>query len=182
MHCLLFACNSDKDVILETDAENPLNQVLVLKVDYASNAFEGGIVLGFSQKTKSFTVENEYVPPGDFGSVKLIYKELNRPLFEGTIHWMGAGKMTFPERLEPASSFEHVMTYDLCTPTGFENVFNPHNQELDYDKPWLSVQGLVKVRAFLAANPGQKVKLFLYTPGVGVGDSAGWYLVIFLRD
>lgn len=176
---ILLGCNSENmDVSMETNAPT---QVLMLKVDYTTNAFEGGTIFGFPQKTDKFTIENKYVEPSDFGSVKLIYKELNQTLFEGTIHWMGFGKMTLPERLKPASSFEFVLTEDLRYPTGFENVFNPYNRELDYNKAWLSVQGLVKVREFLAANPNQKAKLFLYTPSVGVGDPKDWYWVIYLK-
>ena len=176
---ILFGCNSENmDISMETNAPT---QVLMLKVDYTTNAFEGGTIFGFSQKTDKFTMESKYVEPSDFGSVQLVYKELNRTLFQGTIHWMGLGKMTFPEKLEPAKSFEHVKTYDLRYPAGFENVFNPHDRELDYDKAWLSVQGLVKVREFLAANPDQKAKLFLYTPSVGVGDPTDWYWVIYLK-
>lgn len=183
---ILFACNSadmntDFEADFETDLNtNATNQVLLLKVDYTTNTFEGGTILGFDKKTNNFTIENKYVAPSDFGSLKLIYKELDQPLFEGTIHWMGRGKMTFPEKLEPASVFKHVSTEDLRYPNGFENVFNPDNMELNYEMPWHSVQGLVKTREFLAANPNQKAKLFLYTPSVGVGDPEDWYWVIYL--
>ena len=176
---ILFGCNSDNmDINLATDAPN---QILMLKVDYTTNTFEGGTIFGFSKPTDNFTIINEYVEPSDFGNVKLIYKELNETLFAGTIHWMGLGKMTFPEKLEPANSFEHVKTYDLRYPNGFEVVFNPDNRELDYGKAWQSVQGLVKVREFLAANPDQKAKLFLYTPSVGAGNPKDWYWVIYLK-
>lgn len=180
---ILFACNSaDMNTDFETDLETDApNQVLLLKVDYTTNTFEGGTILGFDKKTDDFTVENQHVAPSDFGSVKLIYKELNQPLFEGTIIWMGRGKMTFPETLEPASAFKRVMTSDFYRAGGFENVFNPDNMELDYEKPWISVQGLVKTREFLAANPTQKAKLFLYTPSVGAGDPKDWYWVIYLK-
>ena len=176
---ILFGCNSDNiDINIDTDAPN---QILMLKVDYTTNAFEGGMIFGFPKKTDHFTIESKYFEPSDFGSVQLIYKELNQPLFSGTIHWMGLGKMTFPEKLEPDNSFEFVLTEDLLYPNGFENVFNPDNRELDYEKVWLSVQGLVKVREFLAANPNQKAKLFLYTPSVGVGDPTDWDWIIYLK-
>ncbi|SUV33194.1 hypothetical protein [Bacteroides pyogenes] len=180
---ILFACNSaDMNSNFETGLEsNAPNQVLLLRVDYTTNTFEGGTILGFDKKTEDFTIENEYVVPSDFGSVKLIYKELWQPLFEGTIHWMGRGKMTFPKKLQPASAFKHISTYDLRYPIGFENVFNPDNRELDYDKPWISVQGLAKTREFLTANPTQKAKLFLYTPSVGAGDPKDWYWLIYLK-
>lgn len=178
---ILFGCNSENiemDTNIETDAPN---QVLLLKVDYTTNAFEGGTILGFSKQTDNFTIINEYVAPSDFGSIKLIYKELNQPLFEGTIHWMGLGEMRFPQKLEPVSAFKHILTDDLRYPKGFENVFNPDNIELNYEKPWNSVQGLVKTREFLAADPNQNAKLFLYTPSVGAGDPNDWYWVIYLR-
>lgn len=176
---ILFSCSADNiDIDIKTNAPN---QILMLKVDYITNAFEGGTVFGFTKQTDNFTIVNEYVSPSDFGSVKLIYKELDQPLFDGTIHWMGMGKMTFPEKLEPASSFKRVLTQDFYRASGFENVFNPDNRELDYDKPWISVQGLVKTREFLTANPNQKAKLFLYTPSVGAGDPKDWYWIIYLK-
>lgn len=100
---ILLACNSaDMNSNFETGLEsNAPNQVLLLRVDYTTNTFEGGTILGFDKKTEDFTIENEYVVPSDFGSVKLIYKELWQPLFEGTIHWMGRGKMTFPKNSNP---------------------------------------------------------------------------------
>ncbi|MDO5523013.1 MAG: hypothetical protein Q4G48_03095 [Bacteroidia bacterium] len=177
MAALLLGCASDN---LDLEEEAP-NQVLMLKVDYETNTFEGGTEFKFPTQTTSFTIENEYVPPGDFGSVKLIYKELGESLFFGTIHWMGTGEMTFPEKLEPAHSFKHVDTYDLRYPSGYEDVFNPDNRELDYKKAWLSVQGLVKAREYLAANPNQKAKMFLYTPSVGAGNPKDWYWVIYMK-
>ena len=175
----LFSCSSDNaEMTIDTAAPN---QVLMLKVNYTTNAFEGGTVFGFSKQTENFTIVNEYVSPGDFGSVKLIYKELNEPLFAGTIVWMGTGKMSFPEKLEPPTSFKHASTYDLRYPNGYEDIFNPDNQKLNYEKPWLSVQSLAIVREFLASNPNQKAKMFLYKPSVGAGDPNDWYWVIYLK-
>lgn len=176
---ILFGCSSEHiDIDIETDAPN---QILMMKVDYTTNTFEGGTILGFSKTTDSFTIINEYDEPSDFGSVKLMYKELNQKLFEGTIVWMGLGKMTFPEKLEPANSFKHAITYDLRYPSGYEDVFNPDNRELDYKRAWLSVQGYEKAREFLAANPTQKAKMFLYTPSVGAGNPKDWYWIIYLK-
>lgn len=74
---LLFSCNSD-NVDLNNDAPT---QVLMLKVDYTTHAFEGGTEFNFSKMANNFTLINEYDEPNDFGSVKLIYKELNEILF-----------------------------------------------------------------------------------------------------
>lgn len=178
---LLMGCNPDD---MNTDKES-INQVLMLQVDYTTHKFEGGIEYHFEKPEDEFTIIHEYVPPGDFGGVKLFYKELNELLFEGTIHWMGTGKMIFPENLVPADKFSVVGTYDLVAPVnGFENVFNPDNYDFeheDYYRIWLKVQQLVKVREYLAANPLQKVKMFHYTPSVGDGDPLDWNWIIFLK-
>ncbi len=174
---LLLGCNSENMFVDDTPG-----QVLMLEVDYTTNRFEGGTEFHFSRSTDNFTIENEYKEPGDFGYVKLRYKELNEPLFEGTIVWMGLGEMTYPKKLEPARTFDCVLTEDFVNPVnGFENVFNPHNMDLKYDDAWFAVQNLVKTREYLRANPLQKVKLFLYTPSVGVGDPEDWYWIIYLK-
>jgi len=174
---LLLGCNSENMFVDDTPG-----QVLMLKVDYTTNRFEGGTEFHFARSTDDFTIENEYKEPGDFGYVKLLYKELNEPLFEGTIHWMGLGEMSYPEKLEPARKFDRVLTEDFVYPVnGFEDVFNPQNLDLEYDDAWLAVQSLVKAREYLRANPSQKVKLFLYTPSVGVGDPEDWYWIIYLK-
>ncbi len=174
----LFGCNSDK---LDIDV-NATSQVLMLKVDYTTHTFEGGTEFGFLKQSDNFTIINEYVEPSDFGSVKLIYKELNETLFEGTIHWMGLGEMLFPRSLQSAKDFDAVLTDDYVFPeNGFENVFNPNNVEYEYQKVWSTVQSLVKMREYLRENPKEKVKVFLYTPSVGAGDPLDWYWIIYLK-
>lgn len=178
---MLIGCESDDNA----DVEQQTNQILMLKVDYTTNEFEGGKEFDFSQQSESFTITNEYVEPGDFGSVKLIYDEIDEQLFFGTIHWMGLGEMEFPEELQPASEFEFVLTEDYVFPSnGFENIFDPANQQgedFDYQKIWGSVQSSVKVREYIESNPEQKVKIFLYTPSVGVGNPSDWDWIIYMK-
>ncbi|MEI6091554.1 MAG: hypothetical protein WCR42_13955 [bacterium] len=159
------------------------NKVLFLKVDFETNTFEGGKELTFAKETETFTITNIYVPPGDFGSVKLMYSELNDTLFYGTIWWMGKGEMTYPKELLPADKFQVVLTEDYVTPkAGFQNVFKPYEGTYDYTPVWSSVQNLVKVRQYLRSNPNATVKLFLYQPSVGVGDPADWDWILFLKS
>lgn|SRR5690554_6913114 len=178
---ILMGCNPD-DLI--TDKESA-NQVLMLQVDYTTLAFEGGTEFHFEHPEDKFTITHEYVPPGDFGEVKLFYEELDELLFEGTIHWMGTGKMIFPEKLQPADKFNAAVTLDLVTPiNGYENIFNPDNRDFDHEdyyKVWLKVQQLTKAREYLRATPLQKVKMFLYTPSVGEGDPLTWKWIIYLQ-
>jgi hypothetical protein len=51
----------------------------------------------------------------------------------------------------------------------------------DYNPVWYPVQQLIKVREYLQLNPEQTVKVYLYTPGVGVGDPEKWKWILFLK-
>lgn len=159
------------------------NKVLLLQVDYLTNSFEAGKELSFEHSTTTFSVQTEYTEPGDFGSIRLIYEELNEPIFFGTIHWMGLGERLYPETLLPKDNFDHVLTADYVSPVnGFEDVFNPAGTTYDYNVPWTAIQGLVLVRTYLESNPGSKVRVFLYTPSVGIGDPADWDWIFIIKN
>lgn len=159
------------------------NNVLVLKVDYNTNQFEGGKELTFTDTSSNMSITNQYVAPGDFGSIKLKYQELNETLFDGTIVWAGLGQVNYPQNLLNANQFDRVMTTDYVTPvSGFENVFNPDNTVYNYNAIWTSVQNLVKVRQYLYSKPNATVKIFLYTPSVGLGNPADWDWFIFMKN
>lgn len=176
----LFGCDSN---LMTSDLDkNEVSQVLMLKVDYTSNTFKGGTEFKFTGKSDNITIETEYKEPSDFGSVKLVYKELDEMLFFGTIHWMGLGEMTFPKKINPAEMFGATLTADYVSPVnGFEDIFNPNNMELDYREPWMAVQYYTKVREYLSANTNQKVKMFLYRPSVGIGNPKDWSWIIYLN-
>jgi hypothetical protein len=153
----------------------------MLKVDLTTNRFEGGKELVFKTANDTFTVTNEYAPPGDFGHLKLFYSEINEMFFYGTIVWMGCGKILYPENWSPAEDFLHTNTKDYILPNGFDNVFTSYRDTLNYEIPWSGIQSLLKTREYMQANPTQKVKLFLYMPSVGVGDPADWKWIFFLK-
>jgi hypothetical protein len=156
-------------------------KVLMLTVDYLSNAFKGGIEFMFSNNSDTFTISHQYKAPGDFGWLKLYYTEINEQLFYGTIIWMGCGQMYFPENLLTTDLFQRVGTFDYIFPrNGFENIFDNYDNG-NYEPVWSSVQGLVKAREYLQSNPNQKVKIFLYAPSVGVGNPADAYWIIYLK-
>lgn len=179
--CLL--CFSCKDTTDDTYNPNLSNKVLILKVDYTTNSFEGGIEFLFSQTSNEMTIGNEYVAPGDFGSIRLKYLEIDETVFEGTIIWAGKGQMTFPTTLLPSTAFISVLTNDFISPkAGFQNVFNPSNQTYNYMPIWSSVQHLAKVRQYLSSNPNATVKIFLYTPSVGIGNPDDWDWYLFLKN
>ncbi|TDS55298.1 hypothetical protein [Myroides indicus] len=175
----ITACESDNG---KEEVKGQVNEVLLLKVGYMSNNFEGGTELSFTKLSTDFNLVPEYVSPGDFGSIKMIYSDIDEVLFDGTIHWMGLGKRTFPEELQTADSFLITETEDyVYPPNGIHNVFNPGGEAFDYDVVWGAIQNVKKVREYLVDNSNAEVKLFLYTPSVGDGNPYDWYWVVFVK-
>ncbi|MDR2009665.1 MAG: hypothetical protein LBQ22_04210 [Bacteroidales bacterium] len=176
-HDLIDEINNPGTVVDDT------NDVLMLVVDYTSNRFEGGKILNFSKPSETFTITNEYAPPGDFGSLKLYYSEINELLFYGTIVWMGCGNIIYPENILSRDDFQIAITNDYVYPAnGFENVFNSQPEiTYNYDEVWSAVQPVVKAREYLSSNPEQIVKMFLYTPSVGCGDPNDWKWIVFMN-
>lgn len=179
----LFIFSGCDDPDTDCDLDNSTNKVLMLKIDYTTFNLEGVKEFNFSQQTDSFTIVNEYLPPGDFGYLRLIYKELNQQLFYGTIWWDGLGEMIFPVSLESPNDFESVTTNDVIFPlNGFNSVFQYPNTDLDFFNIWLNIQHLKIVRQYLHTNPNQKVNMFVYTPSVGGGDPLEWDYFVFLKN
>lgn len=176
----LISCSKSNE---ETNSPTTdANNVLILKVDYNTNRFEGGKELTFTDTSSNMTITHEYLAPADFGSLKLKYQEINQTLFDGSIVWAGLGQVNFPQNLLDSNQFERAMTADYVTPSaGFENVFNPDSTAYNYNLIWTSVQSLIKVRQYLYANPNATVKIFLYTPSVGIGNPADWDWYIFMK-
>jgi hypothetical protein len=184
---LLGACADDDS----TTVDNPQNEivtgnkVLLLKVDLTNSTFEGGKELSFEDHD-AFTISPVYNVPGDFGDITLKYAELDQPIFAGTIHWMGLGEMTYPEALTGAEEFEAT---DVAVPMPAQSDFEiveydglqPYFIEtLDYNAIWNAIDNLQIVSDYRATNPDAKVRLFLYSPSVGVGNPLEWdWYVIF---
>ena len=97
---------------------------------------------------------------------------------------MGKGQINFPTELIDPKKFNVANTYDIVYPIAFDNIFplSTSNQTYDYSTIWLKVQHLAKVREYLKSNPKAAVKIFLYTPSVGVGNPADWDWIILLKN
>ena len=79
---LVFSCDNDSEPVILNEA----NKVILLKVDFLTNEFEGGKEFEFST-SESFTISSTYNTPVDFGDIQLYYNELNEKIFDGTIIW-----------------------------------------------------------------------------------------------
>jgi hypothetical protein len=178
----LFSSCSEEN---STSAENttPQNKVLLLKVDYLTNTFQGGKETTYAENSNSFTISHQSVPAADFGNIKLKYDEINQILFDGNIVWMGLGQINYPQNMLAANQFQIVLTDDIIFPTtSFNHILPQSNLSNDYNQVWMAVQNLVKVRQYLISNPTGVVHLYLYTPSVGVGNPADWKWIVLMKN
>jgi hypothetical protein len=183
---LMASCADDNNNTTNTPPDVSGNKVLALKVDLLTNTFEGAKVLEFDS-LDDFTVAVDYNPPGDFGDVTLNYAEAQQPLFAGSIIWMGTGQITYPD-FEPASAFESSNGAAIQPANeDFELIANGEGeaapwQSLEYASIWDAIDNLEVVKAYRVANPNAAVKLYLYTPSVGVGNPEEWDWIIFIKN
>lgn len=178
----LAACSkkNESKIISQTD---PPNRVLFLMVDYKTKVFEGGKEFYYFDTTSAFTISSQYVPPNDFGSIKLFYQELHDTLFYGSIVWNGCGHINFPKNIIPSYQFDTVTTSDTVMPlSGFVNATDTTNNVFYNSPVWPSIQKLVIVRQYLSSNPNGTVRIYLYAPSVGMGNPADWDWIIFLKN
>jgi len=180
---MLLSCSDDDTT---NQLEPTSNKVALLKIDYLTQTFEGGKELTFDAST-DFNISYNYYAPGDFGSVELMYEELDETLFDGTIIWMGLGARSYPTSLMSAEDFQTV-NEPLAMPSNdmFENVmyseYAYYPEDLDYSTLWNSIADLSIVEEYRSSNPNATINVFLYTPSVGAGDPADWDYYVILKN
>lgn len=159
-----------------------LNKAMLLKVDYLTHTFEGGKELIFPNNP-NFNLTWEYNSPIDFGSVTILYADEGLPIFEGTIIWMGLGAMSYPASLMPAASFANGGA--LPTPGNNSFLFLDYAQTnftVPYAAIWDAIKNLQVVAQYRVSNPNAPIRIFLYTPSVGVGNPADWDYFVLLKN
>lgn len=178
----LFSSCSEENAPDENTTDEP-NKVLLLKVDYLTNIFQGGKETTYTENSNSFTISHQSVPAADFGNIKLKYDEINQIIFDGDIIWMGLGQIHYPQNMLAANQFQIVLTDDIIFPTtSFNPILPQSNLGNNYNQVWMAVQNLVKVRQYLISNPAGVVHLYLYTPSVGVGNPADWKWIVLMKN
>ncbi len=178
---LAIGCSNDDDTI-----SNPTdkNKVLLLKIDFETNIFEEGKELVF-KTNKDFDISTQYVQPGDFGSIALSYKGTEEKVFSGTIIWSGKGAIEYPESFTQPQDFQRIDTpLQMPEVSTFQKVMYGnaayYPDTIEYQKIWESVDDLALVKEFRTNNPKAKINILLYTPSVGILDTAAadWILII----
>lgn len=158
------------------------NKVLLLKVDYLTQTFEGGRQMVFTD-SPTFNITYNYQEPGDFGSLTLVYSDVGQPIFEGTIIWMGLGQMYYPQSLMPAGSFGTAAALPMPSSDSFLVLdYAQTNQPTPYEAIWDAIKNLQVVSQFRTSNPNGNIRIFLYTPSVGVGNPADWDYYVILKN
>ncbi|OYQ47455.1 hypothetical protein CHU92_01025 [Flavobacterium cyanobacteriorum] len=165
---------------------SPGNKVMLLKVDYETNVFEGGVELEFPE-ADTFTISYDYNAPSDFGDITLYYQETGQPLFMGSIIWMGTGFMAFPCFIDAPEQFNKgSVPLQMPAISTFEKVmydeFAIYPDQINYQAIWNSIDDLQLVRNYRQSNPGAKINLFLYTPSVGIGNPEEWDWYVILKN
>lgn len=174
-----ISCSKEDEIIKPLEKVTTDNKVLVLKVNFNNNTFEGGKEFTFANNTSTFTA-NPIITSNeaDGGNIAVYYQELNEKLFQGTQSW--TGQITFPAVWQPSYEFESALTADYYLPPTFQNIYNPSNETFNYESAWIAIQGKIKVRSYINSNPNQIAKIFLFTEydsGI-VGPRKKWIIML----
>lgn len=164
--------------------------VIVLAVDYTTNAFLGGYTVpsGFvsdAMRDGTFGLTSDYNSPGDFGDVTIYERATHTKLFAGDIIWMGAGRMTYPEQMYSPGSFARAKkTVSLPEFTEYSYYGEEYSDftRSDLGPVRSAVSRLEIVRQAVANWPDTpEIYATLYMRSVGMGDPADWYWLVFIR-
>ena len=161
--------------------------ILISKVDYLTFRYRGFYALNVSDKLNSGTeipFIAEYNPAGDFGDIKLYYRNKNNLLMSGTIIWMGCGKLDFPASFRAGEPFNKAMPYPGQEHFAFINEQGQYTvvtDEADLQHVWQSVS-LQQEFQYYYANSSKKVAVYLYRPSIGMGNPADAYYLVFTEQ
>lgn len=161
--------------------------ILISKVDYLTFRYKGFYALNVSDKLNTgneIPFVSEYQSPGDFGFIKLFYRNTNNLLMDGTIIWAGCGELNFPSSFRAGHHVNGNMSYpgqshiafidngdDLITVT----------DESELQRIWQTLSKQEEFQHYYG-NTHKKVAVYLYTPSVGFGDPADWYYLVFTEQ
>lgn len=183
--CSLFSCEKESENTTKKE-----NKVLILQIDYLTHVFEGGTELSFAD-CDTFTISSDYQSPGDFGGIQLYYKELDQLLFDGTIIWMGKGKISYPQTIDSANTF-NLRNTSMPFPNNSLLKILAHNgtvandveedEEIPLQTIWNAISNLKLVFQYRLSNPEGNIYVFLYTPSVGCGDPNDWDWFVFMKN
>jgi hypothetical protein len=175
---VFFGCSKEIEPEIQNNdiKADTLNKILLLKVDLMTNTFEGAkeiILSGSIPATDTLPIVTKYKPPLDFGRLSLYYQPSNELIFDGTIIWMGKGKISYPDSFDTADKFA-INEKGIAYPgdSVFQVLHFPFQNEIKFDSIWSAVKNLKIVEEYRKSN--KSVGIFIYTPDQGFGDPNNW--------
>lgn len=168
----------------ETDLQK---HILISKVDYLTFRYKGFYALTVTNKLNSGTeipFVSQYQGPGDFGYIKLFYRNTNNLLMDGSIIWSGCGELNFPNNFRAGLPMDNGLPYPGQSRISFINDgghYETVTDERDLQYIWQSVSRQKEFQHYYG-NSSKKVAVYLYTPSVGIGNPADAYYLVFTEQ
>ena len=162
--------------------------ILISKVDYLTYRYKGFYALNVSDKLNTgneIPFVSEYQSPGDFGYIKLFYRNTNNLLMDGSIIWNGCGELNFPASFRAGQRLSSGMPYPGQGRIAFINNggrYRTVTDETDLQRIWQSVSRQKEFQHYYHSKPCKRVAVYLYTPSVGLGDPADAYYLVFTEQ
>lgn len=177
------------DDFTESDLETADLQkhILISKVDYLTFRYKGFYALNVTDKLNTgneIPFVAEYREPGDFGYIKLFYRNTNNLLMDGTIIWMGCGELSFPASFRAGRQLNSGMPYPGQTHISFINNEGDYitvTDESELQRIWQTLSKQEEFQHYYG-NTHKKVAVYLYTPSVGVGNPADAYYLVYTEQ
>jgi len=171
--------------------------ILIAKVDYMTFEYGGFYSMNVTNKQNEgneIPFLADYKTPGDFGYIKLYYRDESNLLMDGSIVWAGCGELNFPETFVKGNSSntyvqEYTMKYSLEYPGSDRISYIDNNgnyttesqlPESDLHYIWQTLSNCEEFMSFYEQT-SKKVAVYLYTPSVGVGNPYDAYYMVFVE-
>lgn len=170
--------------------------ILIAKVDYMTFEYGGFYSMNVTNKQNEgneIPFLADYMSPGDFGYIKLYYRDQSNLLMDGSIIWAGCGELNFPETFVKGNSSntyvpEYTMKRGLSFPSdriSYIDADGSYVQDVDESDNDLGYiwQTLSAQDEFMSyyEQTSKKVAVYLYTPSVGVGNPYDAYYMVFVE-
>ena len=161
--------------------------ILICKVDYLTFRYKGFYALNVSGKTNNgdlIPITSEYMSPGDFGFIKLYYRNTGNLLLDGTIVWSGCGALSFPESFRAGLPLQEAISFpgtEHFARLGEDGQYVETVNEWEMKHIWQSVSYQKEFQHYFS-NSTKKVAVYLYAPSVGLFNPYEAYYLVFVEQ
>lgn len=161
--------------------------ILISKIDYLTFQYKGFYALNVSGKTNDgelIPIISEYQPAGDFGFIKLYYRNTGNLLLDGTIVWSGCGQLAFPEPFRAGLPVKEAIPFpgiEHFARLGEDGQYTETVNEWEMKHIWQSVSYQKEFQHYFG-NSTKKVAVYLYAPSVGMFDPHEAYYLVFVEQ